>query len=99
MCPLADLDQPFVRAAREFVEDGLRAVPQEGPLVVRNPDAPRMSLREPHLTLTGPRPERASAPHPDFTTIRASPKDRLTLPLAGWKCGKPTNPWQPLAGL
>jgi hypothetical protein len=47
------------------------------------------------MTLTGPRPERASAPHPDFTTIRASPKYRLTLPLAGWKCGKPTNPWQP----
>ena len=32
MCPLADLDEPFVRAAREFVEDGLRALAGSHPI-------------------------------------------------------------------
>ena len=32
MCPLADFDEPFVRAAREFVEDGLRALAGSYPI-------------------------------------------------------------------
>jgi hypothetical protein len=32
MCPLADLDEPLVRAARELVEDGLRALARSHPI-------------------------------------------------------------------
>jgi hypothetical protein len=39
----------------------------------------------------GHRPDWGGAlQHLDFRTIQVCPKDRLTLPLAGWRCGKPT---------
>ena len=56
-------------------------VPQEGPLVVRNPDAPRMSLREPHLT---PEPTLAS---PGSCRMAYPLTDRCQfdmLQISGW---------------
>ena len=35
---------------------------------------------------------RAEQQPPLFRMIQVWPKDRLTLPPAGWKCGKPTAP-------
>ena len=42
---------------------------------------------------------RAKQQPPLFSTIQVCPKDRLTRPPAGWKCGKPTAPWRSLAGM
>src|SRR5262245_49547864 len=52
------------------------------------------------LTRLGRWTEWGSAPqHLYFRTIQVCPKDRLTLPPAGWRCGKPTRLARPLAGL
>jgi hypothetical protein len=54
----------------------------------------------PVLTRSGHRPEWGSAPQQlYFRTIQVCPKDWLTLPPAGWRCGKPTKLGRPLAGL
>ena len=42
---------------------------------------------------------RAEQQPPLFRTIQVCPKDRLRLPPAGWKCGKPTAPGGSLAGM
>src|SRR5262249_19529538 len=52
------------------------------------------------LTRLGRGTEWGSAPqHLYFRPIQVCPKDRLTLPPAGWRCGKPTRLARPLAGL